>query len=142
MDLPVSWVHRLTGDPDGSPPKDHDMPMKNPPHPGLSVRHDCLEPLGLTVTQAAAMLGVSRKHLSDLVNGHSGISPEMAICLDKTFGGGASAWYRLQAAYDLTQAMKRADRIRVESPLGDRRDGADGTSRVQGGPPRPRQTPA
>ena len=58
------------------------MPMKNPPHPGLSVRHDCLEPLGLTVTEAASRLGVSRKQLSNVVNGRSGISPEMAIRLD------------------------------------------------------------
>ena len=90
------------------------MPMKNPPHPGLSVRHDCLEPLGLSVTEAARKLGVSRKQLSDIVNGRSGISPEMAIRLDKAFGGGASSWYRLQASYDLAQALKRADRIKVE----------------------------
>ncbi len=90
------------------------MPMKNPPHPGLSVRHDCLEPLGLSVTEAARKLGVSRKQLSDIVNGHSGISPEMAIRLDKAFGGGAETWFRLQAAYDLAQAMKHADRIKVE----------------------------
>ncbi|EKE70182.1 HigA family addiction module antitoxin [Oceanibaculum indicum] len=90
------------------------MSMKNPPHPGLSVRHDCLEPLGLTVSEAAKRLGVSRKQLSDLVNGHAGISPEMAIRLDKAFGGGAETWYRLQAAYDLAQAMKRADEIKVD----------------------------
>ena len=90
------------------------MPMKNPPHPGLSVRHDCLEPLGLSVTEAAKKLGVSRKQLSDVVNGHSGISPEMAIRFDKAFGGDANTWYRLQAAYDLAQAMKQADRIKVE----------------------------
>ena len=90
------------------------MPIKNPPHPGLSIRHDCLEPLGLSVTEAAKNLGVSRKQLSDVVNGHSGISPEMAIRLDKAFGGGADTWYRLQAAYDLAQAMKRAGRIKVE----------------------------
>ncbi len=90
------------------------MPMNNPPHPGLSVRHDCLEPLGLTVAEAAKRLGVSRKQLSDLVNGHSGISPEMAIRLDRAFGGDANTWYRLQAAYDLAQAMKRADQIKVE----------------------------
>ena len=88
--------------------------MKNPPHPGLSVRHDCLEPLGLSVTEAAKKLGISRKQLSDVVNGHSGISPQMAICLDKAFGGGANTWYRLQAAYDLAQAMKQADQIKVE----------------------------
>ena len=90
------------------------MSMKNPPHPGLSVRHDCLEPLGLSVTEAAKRLGVSRKQLSAIVNGHAGISPEMAIRFDKAFGGGASTWYRLQAAYDLAQAMKQADRIRIE----------------------------
>jgi addiction module HigA family antidote len=90
------------------------MPMRNPPHPGQSVRCDCLEPLGLTVTEAARHLGVSRKQLSDLVNGHAGISPEMAIRLDKAFGGGAETWYRLQAAYDMCQAMQRADEIRVQ----------------------------
>ena len=89
------------------------MPMKNPPHPGLSIRHDCLEPLGLSLTDAAAHLGVSRKHLSDVINGRSGISPEMAVRLDKAFGGGASTWYQLQAAYDLAQVMQRADRIKV-----------------------------
>ena len=90
------------------------MPMKNPPHPGLSVRHDCLEPLGLSVTEAARKLGVSRKQLSDVVNGHSGISPEMAIRLDRAFGGGADTWVRLQASYDLAQAMKNAHRIKVK----------------------------
>ncbi len=90
------------------------MAMKNPPHPGLSVRHDCLEPLGLSVSEAAERLGVSRKQLSDLVNGHAGISAEMAIRLGKAFGGGAETWYRLQAAYDLAQALKRADSIRVK----------------------------
>ena len=93
------------------------MPMKNPPHPGRSVRLDCLDPLGLTVTEAAKKLGVSRKQLSDVVNGHAGISPQMAIRLDKAFGGGANTWYRLQAAYDLAQAMKQADQIKVERLL-------------------------
>ena len=88
--------------------------MKNPPHPGLSVRYDCLEPLGLSVTEAARKLGVSRKQLSELVNARSGISPEMAIRLDKAFGGGADTWFRMQAAYDLAQAMKKADRIKIE----------------------------
>ena len=90
------------------------MPMKNPPHPGLSVRHDCLEPLRLSVTEAAKCLGVSRKQLSDIVNCHVGVSPEMATRLDRAFGGGADTWLRLQAAYDLAQAMKRADVIEVE----------------------------
>ena len=90
------------------------MAMKNPPHPGLSVRHDCLAPLGLNVTEAAKRLGVSRKQLSDIVNCHAGISPEMAIRLDKAFGGSADTWFRLQAAYDLARAMKKADRIKIE----------------------------
>ena len=89
------------------------MAMKRPPHPGLSIRHDCMEPLGLSVTAAASGLGVSRKQLSDVLNGHAGISPEMAIRLDKAFGGGAEAWYRLQGAYDLAQAMGRTDAITV-----------------------------
>lgn len=90
------------------------MPMKNPPHPGLSVRHDCMEPLGLSVTETARRLGVSRKQLSDVLNGHAGISPEMAIRLDKAFGGGADIWLRLQTAYDLAQAMKNASKIKVK----------------------------
>jgi addiction module HigA family antidote len=90
------------------------MPMKNPPHPGRSVRQDCLQPLGLSVTDAAKKLGVSRKQLSDVLNGHSGISPEMAIRLHKAFGGGADTWFRLQAAYDLAQAMKKAKEIKVD----------------------------
>ena len=88
--------------------------MRDPPHPGLSVRRDCLEPLNLTVTEAARRLRVSRKQLSELVNCRSGISPRMAIRLDKAFGGGADTWYRLQSAYDLAQAMKSADRIDVD----------------------------
>jgi len=90
------------------------MPMKNPPHPGLSVRHDCLAPLGLSVTEAARKLGVSRKQLSNVVNCRSGISLEMAIRLDKAFGGGAATWYRMQVAYDLAQAMKTSDQIQVD----------------------------
>jgi addiction module HigA family antidote len=90
------------------------MPMKFPPHPGLSVKHDCLEPLGLSVTEAARRLGVSRRQLSDIVNCHSGISAEMAIRLDKAFGGGADTWLRLQATYDLAQAMRRAGEIDVQ----------------------------
>jgi addiction module HigA family antidote len=89
------------------------MPMKNPPHPGQSVRADCLEPLGLTVTAAAKALGVSRQALNNLINGQAALSPEMAIRLDKAFGGGAATWLRLQAAYDLAQAEKQADKIKV-----------------------------
>ena len=90
------------------------MPMKNPPHPGLSVRYDCLEPLNLSITEAAKLLGVSRKQLSDVVNCRAGISPEMAIRLDKAFGGGVETWYRLNATYELAQALKKADQIDVK----------------------------
>ena len=90
------------------------MPMKNPPHPGLSVRYDCLEPLGLSMAEAAQKLGVDYEELSDIVNGRIGISPEMAIRLDKAFGGSAITWYRMQAAYDIAQAMQKADEIKVE----------------------------
>ena len=96
------------------------MPMKSPPHPGLSVRHDCLEPMGLSVSEAARKLGISRKQLSDIVNCRAGISPEMAIRLDKAFGGGAETWCRLQSTWELAQAMNKADKIKVErlSPAG------------------------
>ena len=90
------------------------MPMKNPPHPGRIVRQDCLEPLGLSVTDAAKALGVSRNALSEIVNERRGISPEMAIRLDKAFGGGADSWHLMQANYDMAQAMKQADHIKVE----------------------------
>ena len=72
--------------------------------------------LWLRLTAVARVLGVSRKQLSALVNGRAGISPEMAIRLDKAFGGGASTWYQLQAAYDMAQAIRRADEIRVDVP--------------------------
>jgi len=90
------------------------MPMKEPPHPGLSVRHDCLQPLGLTITEGAKVLGVSRQALNGLVNGKAGLSPEMAIRLDKAFGGTADAWLALQTAYDLAQAKKTAKNILVK----------------------------
>ena len=90
------------------------MAMLNPPHPGLSVRHDCLEPLGLSVTEAAVALGVSRQALNNLVNGRAGVSPEMAIRLAKAFGSTPEAWLRVQVAYDLAQARKREDKIRVK----------------------------
>jgi addiction module HigA family antidote len=88
--------------------------MKNPPHPGLSVRHDCIEALDLTITEAADILGVTRQTLNNLVNGKAGISPEMAIRLDKAFGGGAETWLRLQMAYDLAQARQREGEIKVK----------------------------
>ena len=90
------------------------MTMKNPPHPGLSVRHDCIEALDLTITEAAEILGVTRQTLNNLVNGKSGISADMAIRLDKAFGGGAETWLRLQMAYDLAQARQHEGDINVK----------------------------
>lgn len=89
------------------------MRMKNPPHPGLSVRHDCLEPLGLSIAEGAKALGVTRQALNNLVSVRASISAEMAIRLEKAFGGGAETWLRMQAAYDLAQAEKRSGRIKV-----------------------------
>lgn len=79
------------------------MPMKNPPHPGRIVRQDCVEPLGLSITKAAKVLGVTRQALNNLVNGKAGISPEMAVRLSKAFGGNPEMWLRLQANYELAQ---------------------------------------
>jgi addiction module HigA family antidote len=89
------------------------MPMKNPPHPGRSVRSACLEPLGLSVTEGAKVLGVTRQALSNVVNGRAAISPEMAIRLSKAFGSTAETWLRMQLAYDLAEALKDANRIKI-----------------------------
>ena len=88
------------------------MPMKNPPHPGRIVRQDCVEPLGLTVTEAAKVLGVTRQALNNLVNGKAGISPEMAVRISKAFGGSPEMWLRLQANYDLARIQQ--DEIEVK----------------------------
>src|SRR5215831_1707856 len=88
------------------------MAMKNPPHPGVVVLQECIEPLGLTITDAAAALGVTRNTLSELVNGKRGISPEMAVRLSKVFGGNEESWLVQQAHYDLAQV--RRDRIKLK----------------------------
>jgi len=87
--------------------------MKNPPHPGGSIRRACLEPLGLSVTEGAKILGVSRQALNNVINGKSGISPEMAIRLSKAFGSTPETWLRMQIAYDLALARKNEDKIKV-----------------------------
>ena len=89
------------------------MPMKNPPHPGEIIRDLYIEPLELTVTQTAAGLGVSRKTLSMLLNGHAGISPEMAVRLSKAFGRTPEGWLQLQMQYDLVQISQKAEQIQV-----------------------------
>ena len=90
------------------------MGMRNPPHPGEIVRHECLEPLGLTVTRAARGLGVTRQALSDLVNEKAGVSVEMSIRLSRAFGSTPETWLGMQMAYDLWQARGRAMEIEVE----------------------------
>ena len=87
------------------------MPMKNPPHPGGFVLRECIEPLGLSITAAAAALGVTRTTLSELVNEKRGISPEMAVRLSKVFGGSAESWLVHQVQYEL--AHVRADRMKL-----------------------------
>jgi addiction module HigA family antidote len=87
--------------------------MKNPAHPGRIVRSACLEPLGLSVTEGAKVLGVTRQTLNNVISGKSGISPEMAIRLSKAFGSTAETWVRMQAAYDLAQARKDESKIKV-----------------------------
>ena len=89
------------------------MPMKNPPHPGRIVREECLQPLGLTVTAGAKVLGVSRQALNNLVNERAGISPEMAIRLGKAFGSSAQTSLRMQSNYDLAKALRSRGKIRV-----------------------------
>ena len=90
------------------------MPMHNPPHPGELVKHECLEPLGLSVDQAAQALGVPRQELTDIIDKKSGISPEMAIRLSKSFGSTPEVWLGRQTDYDLWQAQKRAEGVDVE----------------------------
>jgi addiction module HigA family antidote len=87
--------------------------MKNPVHPGRIVRHDCLEALGLSVTEGAKVLGVTRQALNNIVNGKSGISPEMAIRLTKAFGSTPETWMGIQIAYDLAAARKHESKIKV-----------------------------
>jgi len=90
------------------------MPMKNPPHPGELIKYECLEALSLSVTKGAEILGVSRQTLSNLISGHTNITPEMAIRLEKAFGGTAESWLRMQLAYDLAQIQKKAASIDVK----------------------------
>ncbi len=90
------------------------MAMHNPPHPGGIVRRQCLEPLALSVTQAAIHLGVARQSLSELVNERSGVSVDMAIRLSKAFGSSPETWLGMQMAFDLWQARRRIDEIKVK----------------------------
>ncbi len=90
------------------------MAMKNPPHPGRSVKDACLEPLGLSITAGAKILGVTRPTLSNVINGKASITPEMAIRLSKAFGSSPRSWLKMQWAYDLAKVEKQADQIQVK----------------------------
>lgn len=89
------------------------LSLKDPVHPGQIIRHDCLEPLGLSITAAAEILGVTRVTVSRLVNGRAAVSPEMAVRLSKAFGSTPEFWLRLQLNYDLAQVNAKADEIHV-----------------------------
>lgn len=91
------------------------MQMKTPPHPGEVIKHQYIAPLGLTITQAAEGLGITRKTLSLLLNGHAGISPEMAVRLSKAFGRSPESWMQLQVQYDLAQVIANEKNIVVKS---------------------------
>ena len=90
------------------------MKKYDPPHPGEIVREDCLKALHLSVTETAKGLGVTRKTLSSILNGHSGVTAEMALRLSKAFGSTPEHWLQMQLAYDLWQATRRAKELRVK----------------------------
>ena len=95
------------------------LKMKNPPHPGFSVRVDCLEGHELSVTEGAKVLSVSRSALSNLVNENSDLSWDMAIRLAKAFGSTPEGWMRLQFQYDAAQVEERAKKIKVKTFIAD-----------------------
>lgn len=88
--------------------------MHSPPHPGEILRELCLDPMGISVTDAAEALGVSRKTLSAILNGRAGISPEMAIRLSKAFDTSPESWLNQQQQFDLWQAMNSGEVIKVK----------------------------
>ena len=90
------------------------MEMYDPPHPGEIVREDCLKALDLTVTEAAKGLGVTRKTLSSILNGRSGITAEMALRLSQAFGSTPEHWLQMQLAYDLWQAKRHTKKLHVK----------------------------
>ncbi len=90
------------------------MLMHNPPHPGEVIKELCIEPLEISVTSAAKALGVSRKTLSSILNGHAGISPEMAVRLSIAFNTSSESWLNQQSQYDLWQAEQHRKELHVE----------------------------
>ena len=104
------------------------MPMKDPVHPGEIVRAECLAPLGLTVTHAAVVLDVSRQALNNIVNGAAGITPEMAVRLEKAFGSTAETWLAMQLAFDLAAVRRNQRGIHVRRVTRRRGTAASGPS--------------
>ena len=90
------------------------MAMKHPVHPGEIIKHDCIEASGLTVTEAAKVLGVTRQTLSRVLNGKTGVSPEMALRVSKAFGSTPEQWLRLQMAYDMARLREKENQIDVQ----------------------------
>ncbi len=90
------------------------MKMHDPPHPGEIIKELCLAPLGLSVTDAAKALGVSRKTLSSIVNGRAGISPEMAMRLSMALDTTAESWLNQQVQYDLWLVERKHKKLRVQ----------------------------
>ena len=112
------------------------MAMKNPPHPGHSIKINCLDALGLSVTEASKVLGVARHTLSRVLNGRAAISPAMAIRLEKAGWSNAEFWLRRQTAYDLAQARKSEHRIKIKPyPTLVTPQETSSTSRVRESPP-------
>jgi antitoxin HigA-1 len=93
---------------------EHIMPMHTPVHPGVILKHDCIDAVGLSITEAARVLGVTRQTLSRVINAQTALSPEMAIRVSKAFGSTPEHWLRLQLAYDVAQMRDKADRIQVQ----------------------------
>lgn len=93
------------------------MLMHNPPHPGIVIKELCLDPLGLSITDAAKGLGVSRKTLSTIINGKAGISPEMAIRLSIAFNTSSESWLNQQLQYDLWHAEQNRNSLEVKQLL-------------------------
>ncbi len=90
------------------------MLMHNPPHPGEIIKELCLEPLGISITEAAKAFGVSRKTLSSIINGNAGISPEMAVRLSIAFNTSSESWLNQQTQYDLWEAEQHRKELRVK----------------------------
>ena len=90
------------------------MRMYNPPHPGTFLKEEVIESLNLTVTSAAAILGVTRPTLSNLLNGKASLSPEMALRFEKAFGLKMDTLLRMQTSYNIAQTRKTASKIKVE----------------------------